>query len=242
MGLNLPAEVRSQFQAVPGLYELGVSYTPGTTPVTLIRVDDAANVTKAKGTTVPSAEANYAKGCEFIKTNTSNGSACTYINIGDATTCNFQLGAAVTPISYKNDAAATKGTNNRLYLGAVSGGPFTVGETVTQATSLATAVVAAVGTGYIDVNTVTGTFDATHVVTGGTSSATSTPTMALIDVWTPAFTPRTPIVGSKSTTQYTQVNKGTLLTTTKFRFQSALGQIESLTSDAISTFNLEYGS
>ncbi len=221
----------------------GSPEAPGATTVTAKIKDASGKITYAIGTTVPGSEAGYAKGCEFVKTNASNGTPCKYINVGDSTTANFQLldVANTQPITYQNDSAPTKASSNRLYLGAVSGGPFQVGEAITQATSSAAAVVTAVGTGYIDINTVVGTFDATHTVTGGTSSATSIPTMTLIDVWTPTKVPATPIIGSKSTTQYTQINKGTLLTTTKFRYQSALNQIESLTSDAISTFNLEYG-
>lgn len=238
--MNLPVKYEGQIINPPAILTAGVSVAPGATTVTAARFDASENITQASGTSVPGAEAGYAKGCVFIKTDTANGSANTYVNIGDATTANFQLGTAVTAMSYVTDAAATKSANNRIYTGSVTG-TLQVGETVTQATSTATAVIVAKGTGYIDVNTVTGTWDATHLATGGTSGATFTPTMTLIDVWTPTYPPKTPIIGSKSGTQYTQVNSTTLLATTKFRFLGSAGKIESLTSDAISTFNLEYG-
>lgn len=214
---------------------VGISEAPGATTVTARAKDASGNITSASGTTVPGAEAGYAKECKFTKTNQTNGIRAEYVNIGDATTANFVLASA-----YVQDAAATKSATNRIYTGTQTG-TLVVGETVTQATSSATAVIVAKTATYIDVNTVTGTWDATHLATGGTSSATFTPTMTLIDVWTPTRTPTGPIIGSKSGTQYTQVNYTTLLTTTKFRYYSTLGQIESLTSDAISTFNLEYG-
>lgn len=50
-----------------------------------------------------------------------------------------------------------------------------------------------------------------------------------------------PLVGAKSATAYTQIPMSVLLTTTKFRYNATTGHIETLTSDAISTFNLEYG-
>lgn len=62
--------------------------------------------------------------------------------------------------------------------GSVVGGPFRHGETVTQATSAATGTV--VGDTYLGqtslfVRAITGTFNTTNVITGGTSAATCTP-------------------------------------------------------------------
>ena len=62
-------------------------------------------------------------------------------------------------------------------------GTFVLGETVSQATSGATGVVVAIGgtvTG-LALKSVTGTFDATHLLTGGTSGATATATAATIN-------------------------------------------------------------
>jgi hypothetical protein len=56
-------------------------------------------------------------------------------------------------------------------------GTFVLGETVSQATSAATGVVA----NGITVKSITGTFDTSHVVTGGTSSATGTPSSILVN-------------------------------------------------------------
>lgn len=65
-------------------------------------------------------------------------------------------------------------------LGAQTG-TFVLGESVSQATSGATGVIVAITAAGITVDTVTGTFDTTHVVTGGTSSATMTPSSVLTD-------------------------------------------------------------
>jgi len=63
-----------------------------------------------------------------------------------------------------------------LTLGTISGGPYTAGEEVIQATSLATGYVLSglAGPGLIISNT-TGTFDPSHAVVGQTSSASATP-------------------------------------------------------------------
>jgi hypothetical protein len=60
---------------------------------------------------------------------------------------------------------------------ATATGTFLQGETITQATSGATGIVTSVQTGYIYYKSTSGTFDTTHLVTGGTSGATLTPTV-----------------------------------------------------------------
>jgi len=74
-------------------------------------------------------------------------------------------------------------TTSKAVAGAVATGTFSVGETVTQTTSGATAVVQAVLTptsgnpvNWLVVQSVTGSPDATHTWTGGSSGATFTPT------------------------------------------------------------------
>lgn len=67
----------------------------------------------------------------------------------------------------------------QLTIGAITGGPFQHGETVTQSTSGATgAVVGDCFNGYPEIylNVLSGTFDATNGLTGGSSGATATPT------------------------------------------------------------------
>lgn len=215
---------------------VGHTETPvGATTAVLAKIKDAGgNRTYAVGATTPGAEPGYAPGCEFLNSTTGTK----YINKGTSLLANFQPGFG----SYIVDSAPTKSTNNRIYTGTVTG-TLVVGETITQATSGATAKVAVLNAnGSIDVNTVTGTFDNTHLVTGGTSSATFTPAITLVDIWTPTFIPTTPIIGYKSTTAYTQIPAVATLVTTKFKFQPSLSNtIETLTSDAVSTFNLEYG-
>lgn len=60
-----------------------------------------------------------------------------------------------------------------LLHGAVTGGPFVAGETVTGGTSGATAVVLRVDSGSLVVDLPTGTFVDTETITGGTSAATA---------------------------------------------------------------------
>jgi hypothetical protein len=68
---------------------------------------------------------------------------------------------------------------NMLTINTISlTGTFTVGETITQATSGATGTVTSVQTGYIYYKGVSGTFNGTNVITGGTSGATATVTAA----------------------------------------------------------------
>lgn len=233
--MNLPVELKGLTQVDPSIVLKGVLVTPATTPVTATCFNSLMQVTSCQGATVPSYEAGFAKGCKFIKTDMANGKSAIYENIGDATTSNF----VISP-TYVTDSAPTKATPLRLYTGTVTG-TLVVGETVSQASTSATGVVAAKGTGYIDITGPTGTFNASNLVTGGTSSATFTPTMTALNVWTPAFTPVTPIVGASGATAYTQVSSAVLLTTAKFRYQKALNQIETLLADSVSTFNLEYG-
>jgi len=61
-----------------------------------------------------------------------------------------------------------------LSIGAVLGGPFVVGETITGSISLTTAVIQFVGAGFLKVDTVVGTgFVVGETLTGGTSGATA---------------------------------------------------------------------
>ena len=64
----------------------------------------------------------------------------------------------------------------RLPHGAVTGGPFQAGETITGGTSSATAKVLDVQAAYLLVAVLSGTFSATETITGGTSNATATTT------------------------------------------------------------------
>lgn len=57
-----------------------------------------------------------------------------------------------------------------------AGGPFQIDETITGGTSSATAKVAWVGSGFLEVVNVSGTFVAAEVITGGTSLATANTT------------------------------------------------------------------
>ena len=82
-------------------------------------------------------------------------------------------------VGQQSGATATVGTDGlKVTMGAITGA-YTVGETVTQATSGATGIINAINGAsnqILYLTNVTGTFDNTHVVTGGTSGATATPT------------------------------------------------------------------
>lgn len=69
----------------------GKDETPGTTAVEVLLQDDDKKVLIARGETVPNAEANYAKGCIFIKTNAGDGTKGLYENQGTTTDCDFNL-------------------------------------------------------------------------------------------------------------------------------------------------------
>jgi hypothetical protein len=116
-----------------------------------------------------------------------------------------------------------------------------VGETISQATSLATAVVAAVGSGYIDINTIAvGTFDASHVITGGTSTATSTPTMAALDVWTLSADAAAVTAVASNAGDLTLLQSTLLVTTGKTRYNIANHQFETLLSDSLTALHVDY--
>ena len=77
--------------------------------------------------------------------------------------------------------------------GAVTSGPLVVGEIVTQTGTLATGVIVSgglTGAGDTIVNTISGIFNATGVLTGGTSGATTTPSVVVseVDRWVIDFT------------------------------------------------------
>ena len=70
----------------------------------------------------------------------------------------------------------TVAARSKLSYASVTNGPFQVGETVTGSVSNATGVVTVVGTLYIYISNLSGTFQDSQVdtITGGTSNATAT--------------------------------------------------------------------
>lgn len=81
---------KSKVSTVDIEQNIGQSLKVGTpTSVTVLAVDQAFNVVKAKGTTVPTdADTGFAKGCLFIKTNGTTGTTL-YLNEGDETSADF---------------------------------------------------------------------------------------------------------------------------------------------------------
>ena len=82
---------------------------------------------------------------------------------------------------------AAKLRGDYVAVGAVTNGPFKYGETVTQATSLATGVVAFYEPTRLYLRNVVGTFNNSAVITGGTSGATATASAVLTRAWFSAW-------------------------------------------------------
>lgn len=61
---------------------------PAINGITVVMRDGDDNVAMAKGASVPSSAAGYAKGCLFIKTN-GGANTTLYVNEGTATTSSF---------------------------------------------------------------------------------------------------------------------------------------------------------
>lgn len=97
-------------------------------------------------------------------------------------------GTALAGHSHNLQAIIISGTYTAwiVYHGAVAGGPFVIGETVTDGSGN-TAVVSAVGFGLLEFNAHGGptAFQATAALTGGTSGATATATSGLLGTIVP---------------------------------------------------------
>jgi len=112
-----------------------------------------------------------------------------YCHIGYATTGGAKIRSLSGNNSYGTYGVISRGydTGESTVSGTVYGGrmtfaqisstgTFTIGETITQATSGATGKVTNVQSGVLYYKLTSGTFNTTNLVTGGTSSATMTPT------------------------------------------------------------------
>ena len=66
----------------------------------------------------------------------------------------------------------------RIYHGAVTGGPFQIGEIITGSISTATGVITSVGSVFVLYTPLSGTLQASETITGGTSGATATTSAA----------------------------------------------------------------
>ena len=70
--------------------EEGVLEKPDVTAVYVNEKNKAGKIKACYGTNVPTnGEAGFAKGCEFLKTDTANGAHAIYENIGDESACEF---------------------------------------------------------------------------------------------------------------------------------------------------------
>lgn len=137
---------------------------------------------------------------------------------------------------------------NRLYVGGAAGDPV-VGATLLQASSGATATITALNDNdSFDVDTVTGTFDATNLVTGTNpdlSNFTFTPTETLVDAWPLTGVPAgiTAIAGDDGTIIPLGVSGFPVLTTTA-RYQPSIlaanGPVETLSSDGWTDIHVVY--
>lgn len=85
----MPLTDQTNVSTVTILKADGASKKVGTPSPTVISVDSSANVTEAKGATLPTdGDAGYAKGCRFTKTDGSVGTT-TYLNEGSASSADF---------------------------------------------------------------------------------------------------------------------------------------------------------
>lgn len=108
----------------------------------------------------------------------------------------FKISGSVSPAAFMgnllppHDHSLVSVSNNlpvtlyRVYHGAVTGGPFQVGETITGSISTGGGVVTAVGAIYLDFASVTGLVYG-ETITGGTSGATATTSSSGTGVVTP---------------------------------------------------------
>ena len=189
-------------------------------------------------------EITLANGKIIVGDNTGFGAAKTLGATGAFT--GSALATHAHTSGYVSELIATKETFERLYTGTVggAGSGIIVGSTLLQATSTATGTVVAIGTGYVDINTITGTFDASHVVTStnpDTTHNTFTPTMTALDVWT-LSTDAAAItaIANNAGAAVAIVQAAVLLTTGKTRYKASSHQFCTLLSDAYSSITVDY--
>lgn len=117
------------------LQEIGFLDTPGSTEVTVIEKDSAGMVTKARGTTVPSAEAGYALECEFVDTDKTAGTHKLYRNIGTTSSCTFDLAGEIGAADITDESITLADIADNAVLGKLTiyndtGGTLTAGTLV----------------------------------------------------------------------------------------------------------------
>lgn len=99
------------------------------------------------------------------------------LTLGDITSVVQTAGSAVDEIvvaklGYRQALTKRMIGTTTLSHGTVTNGPFVVGDTVTGGTSTATGKITVVGSGFIKVAVLTGTFTSTEVITSSTKTAT----------------------------------------------------------------------
>jgi len=87
--LKYPVKVEKLITTAPATMRGGILATPDSTAVTIVDFDEYFLVMECEGTTIPSGESGYKKGCIFIKTDAIDGELCRYMNIGSSILCNF---------------------------------------------------------------------------------------------------------------------------------------------------------
>ncbi|MFI4962476.1 MAG: hypothetical protein ACHP6H_01315 [Legionellales bacterium] len=106
----------------------------------------------------------------------------------------------------------------QLTLGAITGS-FQAGETISQATSMASGTVYSISGDIMVVSGVSGTFDTSHVITGGTSGATSTPSALGGSAFLPIYTNLAYLFGCDITGDETSQNPFTIQFEPEFTFE-----------------------
>ncbi len=82
--------------------------------VEIIVADDQDNALICRGLTVPSADAGYAKGAIFIKTDAGDGVKSLYENQGTTSSCNFNLIGDISTAEIANNAITVAKISNSL--------------------------------------------------------------------------------------------------------------------------------
>lgn len=76
--------------------------------IEIIIEDSEEKILICRGETVPSADAGFAKGCIFIKTNAGNGVKALYENQGTVASCNFNLIGEITTAEIADGAVTAE--------------------------------------------------------------------------------------------------------------------------------------
>jgi len=122
MGANDTSRLRTSMQVDGEDKKVGA-----TTTVKVLLQDENEKVLFCYGTTVPNAEAGYAKGCLFIKTDAGAGVKGVYENQGTTSSCSFDVIGSIAEAEIASNAVVTAKIANLAVTGAkIADGAITV--------------------------------------------------------------------------------------------------------------------